>query len=101
MTYTYVSDQNNGRIKKQKDTLTGEEITYAYDALNRLISAVTSDDPNVTQWGQGFSYDGFGNITGKTVTKGSAPSLSVIADAATNRISGYTYDANGNTLSGS
>jgi RHS repeat-associated protein len=49
-------------------------------------------------WGQGFSYDGFGNLTGKSVLKGSAPYLSVGVDAATNRIVGYNYDANGNQL---
>jgi YD repeat-containing protein len=73
--------------------VSGEQITYAYDALNRLISAVTSDNPNVTQWGQGFSYDGFGNLTAKTVIKGSAPRLSVYVDPATNHVSGYSYDA--------
>ncbi len=46
--------------------------------------------------GQGFTYDGFGNLTGKSVTKGSAPYLSVGVDATTNRIVGYQYDANGN-----
>jgi RHS repeat-associated protein len=47
-------------------------------------------------WGQSYSYDGFGNLTGKAVTKGSAPSLSVSFDAATNRQVGVSYDANGN-----
>jgi RHS repeat-associated protein len=53
-----------------------------------------------TPWGQGFSYDGFGNLTAKTVLKGSAPSLSVYVDPATNRVSApgviTSYDANGN-----
>jgi RHS repeat-associated protein len=49
-------------------------------------------------WGLSFSYDGFGNRTNQTVTKGSGPSHSVAIDPATNRIStsGYTYDNNGN-----
>ena len=33
------------------------------DALGRLMQAVTSDNPNVTQWGQSFTYDGFGKLT--------------------------------------
>ncbi len=95
VSYVYPA-ANNGKIQSQTDSVSGEQITYAYDALNRLISGVTSDNPNVTQWGQGFTYDGFGNLTGKSVTKGSAPYLSVGVDATTNRIVGYQYDANGN-----
>jgi RHS repeat-associated protein len=53
------------------------------------------------QWGNSYSYDGFGNLTGKTVTKGTAPTLSPIVDSTTNRVrmSGdLGYDANGNWL---
>ena len=50
-------------------------MNYQYDALNRLMQAVTSDNPNVTQWGQSFTYDGFGNLTQKNVIKNQAPSL--------------------------
>lgn len=67
--FTYPQGQNNGRTQTETDTSTGEQITYQYDSLNRLISAVTSDYPNVTQWGQGFRYDGFGNLLEKNVTK--------------------------------
>ena len=95
VSYVYPA-ANNGKIQSQTDSVSGEQMTYAYDALNRLISGVTSDNPNVTQWGQGFTYDGFGNLTGKSVTKGTAPYLSVGVDATTNRIVGYQYDANGN-----
>ena len=52
-----------------------EQVNYQYDALNRLMQAVTSDNPNVTQWGQSFTYDGFGNLTQKNVVKNHAPSL--------------------------
>jgi YD repeat-containing protein len=72
----------------------GEEVTYQYDTLNRLISAQTTGP----DWGQSFGYDGFGNLLSQTVTKGSAPSLSVTVNPATNRItnSGTSYDAKGN-----
>jgi RHS repeat-associated protein len=97
VTFSYPA-ANNGKIESQTNAVSGEQITYQYDALNRLISAVTTDNPNVTQWGQGFTYDGFGNLREKTVTKGSAPVLSVGVSAATNRVDGYSYDANGNQL---
>jgi YD repeat-containing protein len=66
-------------------------VTYTYDALNRLASAVTSDNPNVTQWGQSYAYDGFGNLTDQNVIKGSAPSMHV-----TYNPNNYGGDANGN-----
>jgi RHS repeat-associated protein len=95
MEYRYSATQNNGRITSQKDWVSGEDVTYQYDSLNRLISAVTVGP----EWGQSFTYDGFGNLTAQTVTKGSAPAMSINVDAATNRVStssGYGYDANGN-----
>src|SRR5438874_8988237 len=75
--------QNNSKITSQYDAISAEEVTYAYDALNRLASAVTTDNPNVTQWGQSYNYDGFGNLTDQNVTKGSAPSMHVVYNAAT------------------
>jgi RHS repeat-associated protein len=82
------------------DGVTGENVSYAYDSLNRLIAASTTGTGGV-QWGNSYSYDGFGNLTGKTVTKGTAPTLSPLVDSNTNRVrlSGdYGYDANGNWL---
>jgi len=70
-------------------------VTYTYDSLQRLIGAVTTDSPTVPQWGQAFTYDGFGNRTSASVTKGSAPYGNWSYDAATNRMAGF-YDANGN-----
>src|SRR5260370_424828 len=40
MEYRYSATQNNGQITQQKDWVTGEEVTYTYDSLNRLIRAV-------------------------------------------------------------
>jgi RHS repeat-associated protein len=96
-TFTYPAGENNGRILNETNTITGEQVTYQYDELNRLMSAYTTDNPNVTQWGQSFVYDGFGNLREKNVFKGSA-TLSVLVDAATNRLPLYQYDTNGNQL---
>lgn len=74
--------------------MSAETVVYQYDALQRLVSAETVSNA----WGLAWSYDGFGNRTNQTVTKGSAPMHSVAIDAATNRIAtaGHQYDANGN-----
>jgi RHS repeat-associated protein len=79
-----------------KDWISGEEVNYQYDLLGRLTSAVTTGP----EWGNGFVYDGFGNLLQKNVTKGSAPALSIQVDGATNRRVGVSYDANGNEGSG-
>jgi RHS repeat-associated protein len=59
--------------------------------VNRLLTATATS----YAWGQSYSYDGFGNLTGQTVTYGSAPSYSVTPDPATNHVS--SADANGNS----
>ena len=64
--YRYPAGQNNGRISQSKDYVTGEEVTYTYDALNRLSRAETTD----AAWGNQYAYDGWGNLLSKTVTKG-------------------------------
>src|SRR3984893_12509471 len=88
--YAFPTSGNNGKITSQTDNVSGETVSYTYDSLNRLATAGSS------VWGDQYTYDGFGNLTTKTHTAGPAPSLSVWIDTATNRISGQTYDANGN-----
>jgi RHS repeat-associated protein len=92
MQYNYTAGQNNGRIASSQDYISGETVQYAYDGLLRLASAQTTG----TQWGEAYTYDGFGNLTGKTPTQGSAPALSVSYNPATNQPYNGNYDANGN-----
>jgi RHS repeat-associated protein len=91
-TYSYSATQNNGKITGQTDNVSGEQVVYAYDSLNRLATAGATN----SSWGQSYAYDGFGNLTNQTVTAGTAPSLSVAYNAATNRQTGDCADANGN-----
>ena len=65
---------------------------YTYDTLNRLTKAETTS----AAWGEAYTYDGFGNLTAKTATKGTAQTMSATYDPATNHQTGTTYDANGN-----
>lgn len=97
ITYNYSSTQNNGKLTSQTDNISGEQVVYAYDALNRLASAGATNN----SWGQSYAYDGFGNLTDQTVTAGTAPSLHVVYDATHNRQSGECADANGNIGGGS
>lgn len=49
---------HNGRIQSVTDNVSGEQVTYTYDQLNRLIQA----------GGTVFEYDGFGNLTRQGAT---------------------------------
>lgn len=55
--YAYPSKNNNGKLASQADVISGEQITYIYDALNRLATGVTTDKPSVTQWGRSYTSD--------------------------------------------
>ena len=82
----------NGQLTGSQDYISGETVQYTYDSLLRLASAQTTG----TQWGEAYAYDGFGNLTGKTPTQGSAPAFSVSYNPATNQPYNGNYDANGN-----
>jgi RHS repeat-associated protein len=98
--YNYSATQNNGQITQAVDTLSGETISYQYDSLKRLTSA--SSTPNFgsypAAYTQTFQYDGFGNLTGKVLNGTTTP---ITVNAANNRLSSASYDANGNMTSGS
>src|SRR5258708_4617349 len=82
--------------------------TFAYDALNRLISAQNAGTDctqtilggNKKFWGSTYSYDAWGNLLGKAVSKCSSESLGVSV-GGNNRIAspGFAYDAAGNMTS--
>jgi RHS repeat-associated protein len=92
--YRFSATQNDGKITQQKNWVSGEEVSYLYDELERLSSAATTS----TAWGLSWSYDGFGNRLAQNLTKGTGPTSWAPVDANTNRISGfgYQYDPNGN-----
>ena len=91
VTFNYpAAPGNNGLLSLEVEAASGETITYLYDALNRPISASSNQG-----WNQAFTFDGFGNLTGKS---GAAPVFSAAFDPATNRQVGVSYDLNGNQL---
>ncbi len=96
MQYVYPAGHNNGRISQSIDGVLGQTVNYTYDSLNRLSTAQATNGA----WGQSYSYDGFGNLTAKTVTAGSAQQFNAAYSAATNQQVGGWYDANGNSLYG-
>src|SRR5204863_6670259 len=98
---------NNGNVwgsTNYKDSSRNQSFTY--DALNRLTSAQNAGTDCAQMivgsktkfWGNSYSYDAWGNLLGKSVTKCSAENL-VLTAAANNQLVGYTYDAAGNMTS--
>src|SRR5262249_16946031 len=60
-----------------------------YDYLHRLTSATATDGT----WGEAYTYDGFGNLTSKTPTQGSAPVYNGSTGSnATNGVLGWGFD---------
>jgi RHS repeat-associated protein len=91
---------NNGNLvnlTNNRDTT--RSVSYTYDTLNRVSTAQTSGSTGSFCWGQGFGYDRFANLLNVSVTKCSAPSLSVTVDNG-NHVTGspYNYDAAGNMM---
>ena len=61
-----LGDQNNGQIASSVDGISGETVTYTYDALKRLSRRVTAT------WSAGYTYDGYGNLLGIAGNNGAA-----------------------------
>ena len=92
-TSTTITPPRNQQGKISSTTSSsGETVTYAYDSLNRLLSASGSG------WAETYGYDGFGNLLSKTPTAGTPPSLSQAVNPANNQIVGQSYDSNGNQV---
>jgi RHS repeat-associated protein len=91
LTYNYPTGTNNGKVSSMYNAVSGETVTYTYDSLNRMATAAGSG------WGEAYTLDPYGNLTTKTVTAGSGPSLSVSVNQSNNQVGG-SYDANGNSL---
>ncbi len=88
-----------GRIGGVASGVTGEDWTYGYDDLDRLLSATNTDLPALTQ---SFAYDGVDNMTSNSAVgaytyplPGSPRPHAVTATP----LGSYSYDANGNMTS--
>jgi len=100
LAYSYgVAGSNNGQIAGITDSVdSGRSVAYTYDALYRLSTATTTGSTNYPAWGLSMIYDRYGNRKDQNQTAGNPPANHVLIDAATNRISGDCYDANGNLV---
>jgi YD repeat-containing protein len=91
---------NNGLVAQMVDNaVPGRTQTYTYDQLKRISNVTTQATSGGDCWGQSFTQDRYANLTNISVTKCSAPALSVAVSATSNQITsgGFTYDSAGNT----
>jgi hypothetical protein len=81
----------------------GRSVSYTYDSLGRLSTALTTGSSQFPQWGLSDAYDQYGNRLSQTVAAGSGPPSSLAfpnpGGAQTNQPSGWCFDASGNLLS--
>jgi len=103
MTYTYDANGNITKIVENASTSAKRVVEYAYDDLNRLIAASSSDVASDSNFSHTYSYNAIGNLL-----VGPAGTY-VYADAATSSYanphapiainsSPLTYDQNGNMI---
>lgn len=95
--YTYTYDNAGNQLTKH-EVVNGTDkgtTTYEYDALSRLKKVFEPGNKETT-----YTYDAAGNRTDEVVTESGTITKNAHYDYnAQNRISGYTYDNNGNILS--
>jgi RHS repeat-associated protein len=103
LTYDFgLGTADNGNVNSVTNNRnTARSISYSYDELNRVRSALTNGTTGNFCWGLDYTYDIWANL--KTVALDSARpacswgTLNVTITAA-NRISGTSYDAAGSVL---
>jgi RHS repeat-associated protein len=100
LTYSYDlgSGVNNGSVAKITNNLvTGRTQTFTYDKMNRVASGLTQASSGTGCWGETFTIDRYGNLSGVSVTQCSATPLSLSFNG-NNQITNtnFTYDSAGN-----
>lgn len=105
--YTYDPNGNITQITDNSASNAAITVNYAYDGLNRLISASSSNATSGPNYYQGFTYDPVGNLlSGPAGTYTYAATGYTDPDAVTRITNGtsttsFTYDNNGNLTNAS
>ncbi|MCJ7501600.1 MAG: hypothetical protein MUP80_00880, partial [Acidobacteriia bacterium] len=98
LAFSYFANGNVSAVTNNRDTSRTQ--TFTYDNLDRLATGQSQATSGGNCWGHSFGYDRYANLTSISVTKCSAPMLSLSVNTQ-NRItnSGFTYDNAGNMTS--
>jgi len=101
LAYSYLA---NGDVQTETNNRdTGRTASYTYDSLNRLITGSSQATSGQDCWGASYGYDqyGWGNLLNITTTKCQVNQTNLSLNSSnpsSNQISGWSYDAAGNTL---
>ena len=100
-----ITAKNAGHVYSITNNLNSSRSqSFTYDQVNRIVTAGTTATTGTYCWGYQYTYDAWANLTSQA---GWSPNYngcseatmgSVVADG-NNHISGFTYDASGNTQS--
>jgi RHS repeat-associated protein len=95
----YLSWNANGTLRQLQiidtaNSANSQTCTNIYDDLARL----SSFDCGTSNWGQGFSYDAFGNITKSVLNQHTGVAFNPGYNSATNQVSGFGYDSMGDVI---
>jgi RHS repeat-associated protein len=108
ITYSFVdptSGGNAGHVNTITNNINSSRSqSIAYDHLDRIVSAGTTATTGTYCWGYQYTYDAWANLTSQA---GWSPNYNGCSEAtmgfvtaySNNQISGFTYDASGNTQS--
>ncbi len=98
--YNFGAGTNNGNVQTITDCLvTNRTQNFDYDGLNRLADAYTTGNSiNITNWGEVYTIDPWGNLTNIALKPGWQHSelLNAAAASPQNQLNGFCYDAAGN-----
>ena len=103
LTYTYDANGNVTQLVDNSGTATKKTVAYGYDDLNRMVSASSTGVASGLNYSQTFSYDAIGNITNKSDVGAYAYSATGKTNPHAVTSAGslsFTYDDNGNQLTG-
>lgn len=94
--YTYDANGNILTLVDTSQTALAKSVTYIYDDLNRLTSAVVTGSGSGANYTQTYSYDATGNMLTNSAVGTYAYTLDNPQQARTMGATTYTYDGNGN-----
>jgi RHS repeat-associated protein len=108
ITYSFVdpsTSKNAGHVFSITNNLNSNRTqSFAYDQLNRITTAGTTATTGTYCWGYQYSYDPWGNLLAQAgwspnYNGCSETTMGAVTTNGSNQISGFTYDASGNTQS--
>jgi RHS repeat-associated protein len=108
ITYSFVdptSTKNAGHVWSITNNLNSSRTqSFTYDQVNRILSAGTTATSGTYCWGYQYTYDAWANLTSQAgwspnYTGCTEATMGAVTANGNNQISGFSYDAAGNTQS--